>query len=50
MLSFLERALGVAVMGIVLVDVFLTVLYARIGTGLVVERAGHIAWIAFRRA
>ncbi|MRI57005.1 two pore domain potassium channel family protein [Methylobacterium sp. DB1607] len=50
MLSLLERASGVAVMGIVLVDVFLTVLYARIGTGLVVERAGHLAWIAFRRA
>ncbi|MDN3626407.1 two pore domain potassium channel family protein [Methylobacterium isbiliense] len=36
-------------MGIVLVDVFLTILYARIGTGLIAERAAHLAWIAFRR-
>lgn len=50
MMSLLERASGVLVMGIVLLDVFLTVLYARIGTGLVAERVGHLAWIAFRRA
>ncbi len=49
MMSGLERASGALVMGIVLLDVFLTVLYARIGTGLVAERAGHLAWIVFRR-
>src|SRR3954454_18284722 len=49
MLSVLERASGALVMGIVLLDVFLTVLYARIGTGLFAERAAHLAWIAFRR-
>ncbi|TGD97661.1 two pore domain potassium channel family protein [Methylobacterium nonmethylotrophicum] len=50
MVSFLERASGVLVMGIVLLDVFLTVLYARIGTGLIADRAAHLAWIAFRVA
>ena len=48
--SLLERASGVLVMGVVLLDVFLTVLYARIGTGLIVERAAHLIWKAFRRA
>jgi hypothetical protein len=33
-LSVLEQASGVLVMGLVLADIFLTVLYARIGTGL----------------
>lgn len=50
MVSFLERASGVVVMGIILLDVFLTVLYARIGTGLIADRAAHLTWIAFRRA
>ena len=50
MVSVLERASGVLVMGIVLLDVFLTVLYARIGTGLIAERVAHLAWMAFRRA
>ncbi|MGY2049363.1 two pore domain potassium channel family protein [Methylobacterium sp. JK268] len=50
MVSVLERASGALVMGLALLDVFLTVLYARIGTGLIAERAAHLAWIAFRRA
>ncbi|MCJ2049498.1 two pore domain potassium channel family protein [Methylobacterium sp. J-070] len=50
MVSVLERASGVLVMGIVLLDVFLTVLYARIGTGLLAERAAHLTWMVFRRA
>lgn len=50
MVSVLERASGVLVMGIVLLDVFLTVLYARIGTGLIAERVAHLAWMAFCRA
>lgn len=49
MVSVLERASGVLVMGVVLLDVFLTVLYARIGTGLIAERAAHLTWMAFRR-
>jgi hypothetical protein len=50
MVSVLERASGVLVMGIVILDVFLTVLYARIGTGLIAERAARLTWMAFRRA
>jgi len=50
MVSVLERASGVLVMGVVLLDVFLTVLYARIGTGLIAERAAHLTWRVFRRA
>ncbi|SDN82453.1 hypothetical protein SAMN05216360_111205 [Methylobacterium phyllostachyos] len=50
MVSVLERMSGVLVMGIVLLDVFLTVLYARIGTGLIADRAAHLTWMAFRRA
>ncbi|GJD80064.1 two pore domain potassium channel family protein [Methylobacterium gregans] len=50
MVPVLESALGALVMGGVLLDVFLTVLYARIGTGLIAERAARVAWIAFRRA
>jgi hypothetical protein len=50
MVSVLERASGILVMGLVLLDVFLTVLYARIGTGLIAERAAHLTWMVFRRA
>ncbi|POR41831.1 hypothetical protein [Methylobacterium sp. V23] len=50
MASLLERAFGGLVMAAVLLDVFLTVLYARIGTGLVADRAAHLTWMAFRRA
>ena len=50
MMSVLERASGALVMGLVLLDVFLTVLYARIGTGLFADRAAHLVWIVFRRA
>lgn len=50
MLVALERASGALVMAMVLLDVFLTVLYARIGTGLIAERAAHVAWITLRHA
>lgn len=50
MLSALERASGVLVMGLVLADVFLTVLYARIGTGLIADRVAHLTWAIFRHA
>lgn len=50
MLPVVEGASGVVVMGIVLLDVFLTVLYARIGTGLIAERAAHFTWTVMRRA
>ena len=50
MLPVLEGTAGAVVMGIVLLDVFLTVLYARIGTGLLAERVAHLAWRVLRRA
>ncbi|WP_132253316.1 two pore domain potassium channel family protein [Methylobacterium segetis] len=50
MLPVLERALGALVMGFVLADIFLTVLYARIGTGLIADRVAHLTWAIFRRA
>lgn len=49
MLPVLERTSGALLMGIVLLDVFLTVLYARIGTGLIAERVAHLGWLALRR-
>jgi lipid-binding SYLF domain-containing protein len=50
MLPVLERASGAIVIGSVLLDVFLTVLYARIGTGLIAERAAHLVWAVLRSA
>ncbi|MFC5556733.1 two pore domain potassium channel family protein [Methylobacterium iners] len=50
MLPVLERASGALIMVLVLADVFLTVLYARIGTGLFADRAAHLVWAIFRRA
>jgi hypothetical protein len=41
-LSVLEQASGVLVMGLVLADIFLTVLYARIGKGLIADRVAHL--------
>ena len=49
-LPVLEQASGVLVMGLVLADIFLTVLYARIGTGLIADRVAHLTWAIFRAA
>ena len=49
-LPVLEQASGVLVMGLVLADIFLTVLYARIGTGLIADRVAHLTWAIFRSA
>jgi lipid-binding SYLF domain-containing protein len=49
-LPVLEQASGVLVMGVVLADIFLTVLYARIGTGLIADRVAHLTWAIFRAA
>ena len=46
----LEQVSGVLVMGLVLADIFLTVLYARIGTGLIGDRVAHLIWALFRAA
>ena len=50
MLPVLEQTAGVLIMGLVLADIFLTVLYARIGTGLFADRVAHLIWAIFRRA
>jgi hypothetical protein len=49
MLAAFEQASGALVMGLVLADIFLTVLYARIGTGLIADRVAHLIWALFRR-
>ncbi|KAB1071212.1 two pore domain potassium channel family protein [Methylobacterium planeticum] len=50
MLPVLEGASGALVMGVFLTDIFLTVLYARIGTGLIADRVAHLTWAIFCRA
>jgi hypothetical protein len=50
MLPILEQATGALVMSLVLADIFLTVLYARIGTGLFADRVAHLVWAIFRHA
>src|SRR5947208_828708 len=47
-LHWLEPILGLPLMLFVLVDVFLTVLYARMGTGVLSERLARVLWLAFR--
>lgn len=48
LLAWGEQLLGAALILFVLVDVFLTVLYARIGVGILSRRLAHVTWIAFR--
>jgi hypothetical protein len=47
-LRWLEQALGAAVILLVLLDVFLTVLYARAGTGVISDRVERLVWRVFR--
>ena len=39
-----EQALGACLVLVVLLDVFLTVLYARIGTGIIGDRLARLTW------
>lgn len=48
MLSRLEQIAGAILILIVLADVFLTVLYARVGTGVLSARLARIQWRVFR--
>jgi len=48
--GWLEQALGVFLVLLVLADVFLTVLYARAGTGIISVRVARVTWAAFRAA
>lgn len=49
-LHWIEPIVGVALMLVVLADVFLAVLYARMGTALFSERLCRVLWLAFRAA
>lgn len=49
-LALLLQGCGVAVMAIVLADVFLTVLYARVGVSVYSNQAGRLTWRAWRWA
>jgi hypothetical protein len=46
----LEQALGVALMLVILLDVFLTVLYARMGAGILSPHLARTTWRVFREA
>jgi hypothetical protein len=48
MLIALEQLLGGLLMFLVLADVFLTVLYARVGTGIISEKLARVVWAIFR--
>jgi hypothetical protein len=44
----MEQLVGVTLMTLALLDVFLTVLYARAGTGIFARRVSHVLWWVFR--
>lgn len=46
----LEQAFGVLLVALALLDVFLTVLYARIGAGLISRVVARVTWEVWRRA
>jgi hypothetical protein len=46
--SWLEQSLGAALFLFILVDVFLTVLYARMGSGILSDRVARLIWRVFR--
>jgi Ion channel len=45
----LEQTLGLVVLMLILLDIFLTVLYARMGTGIISARLARAVWKAFLR-
>src|SRR5918993_3967050 len=47
MMGRLEQGLGILLILIILLDIFLTVLYARIGTSLIGSRVGQLVWASF---
>jgi hypothetical protein len=46
----LEQGVGILLILIVLLDIFLTVLYARIGTSIIGSMFGRLVWVAFVKA
>ncbi len=47
MIGRLEQALGVVLILVILLDIFLTVLYARMGTSIIGSRFGRLIWAFF---
>ncbi len=50
MADWLQYVLGACLVVLVLADVYLTVLYARIGAGVISQRLAKVTWWAFRAA
>ena len=50
MLGRLEQVVGGALIFVILLDIFLTVLYARIGTSIIGSRVGRLVWASFVKA
>ena len=50
MMGRLEQGLGILLVLIILLDIFLTVLYARIGTSIIGSRVGRLIWASFVKA
>ena len=48
-MRWVEPIAGTLLMALVLADVFLTVLYARAGTGIISDRLARLIWLALRR-
>src|SRR4051794_794551 len=49
MAGWVEPIFGALLMAVVLADVFLTVLYARAGTGFISNRLARLVWFTLRR-
>jgi hypothetical protein len=50
MMGRLEQGLGILLVLIILLDIFLTVLYARIGTSIIGSRLAQLIWASFVKA
>ena len=50
MMGRLEQGLGILLVLIILLDIFLTVLYARIGTSSIGSRVAQLIWASFVKA
>src|SRR3954464_15330648 len=48
-MRWVEPVAGALLMTLVLADVFLTVLYARAGTGIISDRLARLVWLTLRR-
>ena len=48
-LGFLEQVAGLCLLTLILLDIFVTVLYARVGSGLIAPHLEHLFWRLMRR-